>query len=110
MSESPDNIIITVVCEGESHVIKTRAGAYRNLMMLIYDNIYLENFGECRGMGRCATCMVEVLHSDSRLPGSERNEQATLSKSGVDITNVRLSCQLEVDKNLHNIHIRICGD
>jgi ferredoxin len=46
------DITVTICYEGNE---------YRSLMMLIYDQIYPEGFGECLGMGKCGTCLVEIV-------------------------------------------------
>jgi ferredoxin, 2Fe-2S len=43
----------------ESYAIETYHGEYRNLMQLISDKIFIEGFGECKGMGRCGICMAQ---------------------------------------------------
>lgn len=76
-------------------------------MMLIYDRIYVELFGDCKGMGRCGTCMIKILGNDTLLPALDRNEAATLTKSGIGIDGIRLSCQIMVDHLLDNSTVMI---
>lgn len=102
------DIKFSIISDGEEHRIETYRGEYRNLMVLIMDKIYVEDFGECKGMGRCGTCVVEVLESESIAPEIVRNEEATLKKTGVVNNNARLSCQILVDDDLKNAVIRIC--
>ena len=88
-------IKITVLENGTEQTIETYNGEYRNLMELLNDKMYLECFGECGGLGRCATCIANV----SGLQGSsvikDRNEPVTLAKFGYkDEPDIRLSCQL----------------
>ena len=73
-----ERIHITVMYEGEAYELDTYEGEYRNLMMLIFDSLYTEEFGECKGMGRCGTCLVEVLSSgQTMIPWKEmRNQQS----------------------------------
>jgi 2Fe-2S ferredoxin len=94
------SIRIRVVAGGEEHELVTRVGEYRSLMALLYDRIWVEGFGECRGMGRCGTCRVLVDGDPDALTGMDRNEGATLKKVGVEPGAVRLSCQLVVDQRL----------
>ena len=47
----------------------------------------------CRGRGRCGTCRVRVLASDSSLPPATALEQATLDRIG-EGDDIRLACQL----------------
>ena len=52
-------------------------------MMLIYDKIRPEDFGECLGMGKCGTCLIEI-EPDIHLNSFNRNEETTLMKAGSD--------------------------
>jgi 2Fe-2S ferredoxin len=70
-------------------------------MALIFDRIYIDGFGECRGMGRCGTCRVAVDGDLATLTTMDRNETATLKKMGVEGDDVRLACQLLVDEHLY---------
>lgn len=88
-------------------IITTYQNEYRNLMALISDKIYLESFGECKGMGRCGTCLVEIIQSEEELTNIERNEQATISKLGIHAPGMRLACQLLIDKALDGCRIRV---
>ena len=47
MIEERIEICITIINAGEEYVVKTYLHEYRNLMTLLNNNIYLENFGEC---------------------------------------------------------------
>ena len=101
------NIHLKVMYGEEEYHLETYTNEYRNLMMLLYDTIYLEDFGECKGMGRCGTCMIEIVETINELPCLERNEEMTLKKTGVTIPNLRLACQLLVNEELQNATIRI---
>ena len=79
------DISMKVIYEAEEFQLATYQGEYRNLMMLLYDKIYIEDFGECKGIGRCGTCMVEIIETKNVLPGLERNEEA---KKGAYIISV----------------------
>lgn len=101
---------ITILYDDEEINVKTYPGEYRNLMVLISDHIYADNFGECGGMGRCATCMAEIIFSDATLSESDRNEYTTLSKYNITDTNIRLTCQLNIDESLNNLKVRILNN
>ncbi len=45
------DIQFTVINEEEAYTVETYTGEYKNLMSLISDKVYVENFGECGGMG-----------------------------------------------------------
>ncbi|MEO8862394.1 MAG: 2Fe-2S iron-sulfur cluster-binding protein [Ginsengibacter sp.] len=102
------DIHVKVLLGDEEYMLETYTNEYRNLMMLLYDKIYLEDFGECKGMGRCGTCVVEILESTNNISPTVRNEEATLKKTGFANTNIRLSCQIQVNDDLKNATIRIC--
>lgn len=103
-------IAIRVLCDGEEHELKAYEGEYRSLMMLIYDQIFIPFFGECKGMGRCSTCMV-VIDSKEPVKGMDRNEQATIAKSGRPYhPDYRLACQILIDPSLHQAVVQILGE
>lgn len=101
------DITISVFCDGENHEIKTYTNEYRSLMMLIYDKIYTEGFGECLGMGKCGTCLVEIMSNHKRLSYHERNESTTLLKAGYAGKEVRLSCQLIIDELMNGLKVNV---
>ena len=102
-----NRIQITVLYEEDVYELETIEGEYRNLMMLIFDKIYTEEFGECRGMGRCGTCMVEILSDHSGLGSMERNEESTIRKITMPRKDIRLSCQLLINSGLQGIKVKI---
>lgn len=107
MNTRTHDIAFTIYYLGEEHCISTYEGEYRNLMHLITDKIFVENFGECKGMCRCGTCLVEVcgLQGDSAV--MERNEAAIIRKLGPGNDNTRLACQLLIDEDLQQATIGI---
>jgi len=110
MIEERIEISITIINAGEEYVVKTYLHEYRNLMTLLNNNIYLENFGECGGQGRCATCMVKVDGLRGNANTLERNEAATIGKVGLADEAIRLSCQLLINEDLNGAVIEIKGD
>jgi 2Fe-2S ferredoxin len=102
-----NSITITVIDNGTEHILQTYPDEYRNLMMLLYDRIYLEDFGECRGMGRCGTCLIEVLETKAELTRLDRNENATLKKLNIPNLAVTLACQILIDPALDGSRISI---
>jgi len=101
------DITINIIYDGNEYDLKTYSGEYRSLMALIYDNIYTEDFGQCRGMGRCGTCLIEVPENAIGLSAFERNEENTIKKMGIASLSVRLACQIPVNDSLDGIRIRI---
>jgi 2Fe-2S ferredoxin len=107
MEPSQEDIIITIHHNGYETAVHTHDREYRNLMQLISDRIYVENFGDCKGMGRCGTCQVLALNHTYDPGDYERNELNTLSKPGAMPPGLRLSCQLMIDKNISGLHFEI---
>ena len=102
MNRRDHDIAFTIFYLGERNDISTYEGEYRNLMHLITDKIFVENFGDCKGMCRCGTCLVEVdgLQGESAIV--EKNEAAIIGKLGPGNENIRLACQLLIDENLQH--------
>jgi ferredoxin, 2Fe-2S len=92
---------------GRLYEIETYIGDYRNLMELIKDRISVSDFGDCGGLGRCGTCLVDCSGLHETTPAIDRNENATLTKMGVLNPNIHLSCQILLDKLLSNGSIEI---
>lgn len=107
MINTDDLIKITVTHEGSEYEISTFPNEYRSLMMLIYDRLCPDDFGECLGMGKCATCLVEVLGKNENVTAFDRNELTTLQKHGIHNPRFRLSCQLQIDENIHGLKFKI---
>lgn len=101
------NISFTLVCLDEEVIIETYEGEFRNLMTLINEKIYVEDFGECKGIGRCGTCLVEVEGLNGVPLEMDRNEKSTLEKCEVKKPNLRLSCQIMINSSLRNSVIKV---
>jgi 2Fe-2S ferredoxin len=107
MNENNKAITITIINDGRECVVKTFTNEYRNLMVLLNNNIYLESFGECGGQGRCATCLIKISGLKGNANTMERNERATITKSGLGNLNTRLSCQVLINADLDQAVIEI---
>ena len=101
------DISFTLQCLDEEITVTTYEGEFRNLMTLINEKIYVEDFGECKGIGRCGTCLVEVDGLGSEALEMDRNEKSTLAKCAVQKPNLRLSCQIMINSALQNSVIKI---
>ena len=101
------DIHFTILYNTEEIKIATYEGEFRNLMVLINEKIYVEDFGECKGIGRCGTCLVEVDGLYGPSTAMERNERSTLEKCAVKKPNLRLSCQVMINASLKKAKIRI---
>lgn len=102
------DIAVTIVYEGREHVLRTYTHEYRSLMALVYDKLYVADFGDCKGIGRCGTCHVRLPeHAEETLLVRAGNEPNTLAKmTGVAPTS-RLSCHIAIDDRLHGLRVEV---
>jgi ferredoxin, 2Fe-2S len=108
MSTRQANIAVTIVYEGREYVLRTYAQEYRSLMALIYDKLYVVDFGECKGIGRCGTCHVRLPdHAGEALLTRSGNEPTTLGKMTGVLPTSRLSCHIPIDERLHGLRVEI---
>lgn len=107
MLSHPRDISFILICSDEEFIIETYEGEFRNLMVLINEKIFVEDFGECKGIGRCGTCLVETKGINGVASVMERNEKSTLSKCSIKNPNFRLSCQVMINSALNNSIIKI---
>lgn len=101
------DIKLTIIENNHKNEINTYHGEYMNLMLLLKDIQLLEDFGECGGVGRCATCLIKASGIKGISNVKERNEPNTLSKLGYNDNSIRLSCQIFITKDLDNAEIEI---
>lgn len=102
-----NKIQFTVIENGHSQLIETFPSSYPNLMFLLKDNLGLDSFGECGGVGRCATCVINAEGITGNSILKDRNEPTTLSKMGYEEESTRLSCQLYITPDLDGATITI---
>lgn len=107
MEKELKTIELTVIENGTETPITTRHGSYPNLMYLLKEELQLESFGECGGVGRCATCVVKTTGITGNSALKDRNEPATLSKLGFEETHIRLSCQIYITQDLNGATITL---
>ena len=107
MSTERNSIKITVEYNNDLHILETYPHGYRSLMHFIFDKIYIEDFGDCRGMGRCGTCLLEIVNQQCADDDYERNELTTLGRLGFIVPNTRLACQILVDERINNLYCRV---
>ena len=107
MSEKHQPIHFTAIDNSHKTAVTCHHGSHPNLMFLLKDKLGLDYFGECGGVGRCATCVVDAIGIKGKSIIKERNEPATLSKMGYDEDTIRLSCQLFVTADLEGAVITI---
>lgn len=107
MVTHPRDIFFKIIYFDQEINVSTYEGEFRNLMILINEKIYVEDFGECKGIGRCGTCLIEVEGIKGTAAEMERNEKSTLAKCSIQKPNLRLSCQLMINKSLNNTVIKV---
>lgn len=95
------------VYQGQEYYLRSYENEYRNLMVLLKDKICPDDFGQCGGMGRCGTCLVNISGMPDITEEFCRNEKNTLSKMGIKDPATRLACQVEIDENLKNVIIEL---
>lgn len=100
-------IEFTGVYGGQEYYLQSYENEYRNLMALLKDKICPEDFGQCGGMGRYGTCLVNISGLANNADESYKNERNTLSKMGVINPATRLSCQIQIDEDLKNVVIEL---
>lgn len=108
--DSAGDITLFVEYRGKEHVIKTHRYEYRSLMALLYDKFYFENFGDCKGVGRCGTCHVKIENSINGLSTKEGNEETTLSRMENVTENSRLSCQILVTEAIDQVRFIVADE
>jgi 2Fe-2S ferredoxin len=101
------NIDIIVYKDSEKIVLHTFTNEYNNLMELLNETIYVQAFGECQGMGRCCTCIIEIVSKFHFITSVDSNEKSTLKRHKVIDSKYRLACQIMIDSNLHKIEISL---
>jgi len=104
------DIKIRVRVYGEEHELATYDGEYRNLMMLLYDRLYIEEFGECKGVGRCGTCHVYVLKAPAGLVFQDGVERTTLSRLGNTNHTSHLACQIMIDSSINGLEVEVADE
>lgn len=100
-------IQFTVIENEKRYPIKVMHGSYPSLMFLLKEQMGLDSFGECGGVGRCATCVVQTAGITGNSLIKERNEPVTLQKMGYEDESIRLSCQLYITKDLEGSEITL---
>ena len=94
--------------EGHEHEIELEENCGLNLMEVCKtNNIDVE--GVCGGMALCATCHC-LIESDHELEKKQDDEIAMLNQCFNLKKNSRLACQIEVNKKIDGLKIRLAGD
>ena len=107
MEKEIKTISFTIIENGTQIPVATRHGSYPNLMYLLKEELQLESFGECGGVGRCATCVVTTKGLTGASLIKERNEPNTLAQLGYSDEATRLSCQIYITSDLNDAEITV---
>jgi len=110
MNLTGNRIFLTIVYTSGELLVETFRGEYRDLRCLIQDRLYSEEFGQCGGMGKCGTCLVEISELTGEAASLIRNEATTLDRLASCRPGVRLACQVPVDSSLSNLFVKILCD
>ncbi len=102
-----NNIIVTVVNSAGEVNLEAPNDMGLSLMEFLKANDYEQIEGTCFGIALCATCHVRVLESFPLLNEQIDEEILLLETLPVIFENSRLSCQIELNKNLNKIKISI---
>lgn len=105
-----DYIHTTVLYNGKRFELESLPHQYSNLMVWISDSICLDDFGQCKGMGRCGTCHVRLLDYSGVLDNRHRNEETALGNIVTSGRGDRLSCQILVDKLIDEVELEIVNE
>ncbi|MEO5593307.1 MAG: 2Fe-2S iron-sulfur cluster-binding protein [Chitinophagaceae bacterium] len=107
MDSKSYTIEFTGYYQGQAYPLRTFENEYRNLMVLLTDKIFPEDFGQCGGMGRCGTCLVNILEQENNPADLYKNPQSKLRKMGMKKRETRLSCQIQINEILNKAEIEI---
>jgi 2Fe-2S ferredoxin len=104
-----DEITLYVVDEsGNSQPLQAPTDMGLSLMEFLKANDY-PILATCGGMALCATCHIEVLENGEKLPQPGDAELDMLDTLPALTDHSRLSCQLRIADELHNLKFRIVG-
>ena len=102
------DITLFVEYNGNVQRIETFAGEYRNLMVLIKDQLWVDGMGECGGMARCGTCLVELMNAGENLVAvDDKKEAAVIKRTVTTHANIRLACQLLIDETINGLQVKV---
>ncbi len=107
MKQREKDITLFIEYNGNRQTVETFAGEYRNLMVLIRDQLWVDGMGECGGMARCGTCLVELLNAGENLVVTDQKEAAVIKRTIGAQSAIRLSCQILVDETLNGLQIKV---
>lgn len=94
--------------KGQTHHVEAPTDMAMNLMEVCkaYD---LPVEGICGGMAMCASCQCYI-HSETRLPKMQEDEEAMLAEAFHVKTNSRLGCQIPITSDLNGLEIELAPE
>lgn len=104
------DIVFTVRYSGDEYQLKTYWGEYRTLRLLIENKLNIRGFGQCGGMGRCASCLIEIVDLNDKSTFLSRTEHTSFRRTIRKYSIVRFACQIPVNDDLANVTIKILGN
>ena len=102
-------ITITLIDRyGKKHSLKAPADVNMNLMELCKSYEFPIQ-GICGGMAMCASCQIYI-HSENSVNEISDDERAMLSEAVFVKENSRLSCQIQINKELDGLVFEIAPE
>ena len=97
--------------KGEKHTVLAPTDMAMNVMEIIksYELEPEGTIGICGGMAMCASCQCYVI-SNHKLNEMEDEEDAMLAEAFNVQSNSRLSCQLPITEELHELEIELAPE
>jgi 2Fe-2S ferredoxin len=92
--------------DGSIHEIEGPTDMGLSLMELLKASEY-DVLATCGGMALCATCCVDVLEGEGKLPIMNDDEYAMIDTLPDALHNSRLACQLKLNSDMDNILIQL---
>ena len=94
--------------DGSINTIEAPTDMGLSLMELLKASEY-DVLATCGGMALCATCCVDVLEGEDKLPIMNDDEYAMLDTLPDAMHNSRLACQLRLCHDMDNILVQLHG-
>ena len=102
-------ITITLIDrDGKKHSLKAPTDVNMNLMELCKSYEFPIQ-GICGGMAMCASCQIYI-HSENSINEISDDERAMLSEAVFVKENSRLSCQIQINKELDGLVFEIAPE
>jgi 2Fe-2S ferredoxin len=102
-------ITITLIDrDGKKHSLKAPVDVNMNLMELCKSYEFPIQ-GICGGMAMCASCQIYI-HSENSVNEISDDERAMLSEAVFVKENSRLSCQIQINKELDGLVFEIAPE